>query len=262
MDDEGGPSLQVWSARTGRPHGPRISLRGKDEPEAIAFSPDGRRIAVSRLDASMVTRRTIEVWDLTTSRRAAVFPDAGAAEIAFSPDGNLLVTASGDRIDLMSKQVRRQALGPAGARDVAFSEDGQTLAVSTDRGSIDLWDATATRRIGAVPSMGNTDSPVTGLRFSPDGQLLAGVDDTGVRLWDVPDRRRLGGPLRLAGGDRISLAFDTSGRLHVASTLNRHVMIDLDPESIMNEICRSVGRDLTAEEWEQYLPGRARHPVC
>ncbi|WP_037688936.1 WD40 repeat domain-containing protein [Streptomyces scabiei] len=262
-DGERRPSLlQVWSARTGRPNGPLIDLRGEDEPEAISFFPDGRRIAVSRLDAAAVTQRTIEVWDLTTSHRTAVFRDAGAAELALSPDGTLLVTAAGDRIDFTSKKVRRQALGPAGARDVAFSEDGQTLAVSTDRGSIDLWDATATRRIGAIPSMGSTDSPVTSLRFSPDGQLLAGVDDTGVRLWDVPDRRRLGGPLRLAGGGHISVAFDTSGKLHVASTLNRHLTIDLDPESIINDICRSVGRDLTAEEWEQYLPNRARHPVC
>jgi hypothetical protein len=36
----------------------------------------------------------------------------------------------------------------------------------------------------------------------------------------------------------------------------------LDPSVWLREACAIVGRDLTAEEWDRYLPGRERTPTC
>jgi WD40 repeat protein len=69
-----------------------------------------------------------------------------------------------------------------------FSADGRLLAIGGDDArTVSLWDPVTAKRI---ITLGTLAGSVPGVTFSPDGQLLAAIqDDDRVVLWDVPRGR-------------------------------------------------------------------------
>jgi len=105
--------------------------------------------------------------------------------IAFSPDGNLIASASDDnsvRLWKRSGEVLQTWQHDDNVRQVAFSPDGKTVASASKDKTVKLWrvdDGTLLKTL-------EHDSGVRTARFSGDGQLLAtGDDDGSVRLWNA-----------------------------------------------------------------------------
>ena len=78
---------------------------------AVAFSPDGTRVATASGDGSA------RVFDAATGAELARLDHDGAGEaVAFSPDGTRVATASGRRVGAGVRRGHRGRAGPAGPR--------------------------------------------------------------------------------------------------------------------------------------------------
>jgi WD40 repeat protein len=151
--------------------------------------------------------------------------------VTFSPDGNLLASASWDNTVRLwdtsdpnnPKPVGQPLRGHTNfVTGVAFSPDGKTLASSSIDKTVRLWDLTTPTDVKelTVPLTGGGEFyPVA---FSPDGRTLAApADDGTIRLWDVTNRRAPHADPVLSGhtGAVRAIAFNPNGHT-LASTGN------------------------------------------
>ena len=144
----------VWDTTTGRI---RASFTNQGEISHIAFSPDGRHLAVASWNS------TITIWDVLHDRATRVLTGdtLGVNDVAYSPDGALLASSSLDdtaRVwDPSNGQLLRVWREQQPLESVAFSSDGSRLVTSDAAGTVSVWDAcTACGNAGELLAIART----------------------------------------------------------------------------------------------------------
>jgi WD40 repeat protein len=136
------------------------------------------------------------VWDLTTSTPTPTWRLPSApCRVAFSPDGQWLVTSEQDKYRFW--QVGSWAPGLAKPRDrleptpgpLAFSRDGRMLALARSAWTVQLIDAATGQEIATLSAP--DPQHINALCFSPDaGHLAVATNNHTIQLWDLRLIRR------------------------------------------------------------------------
>jgi len=125
---EGQPEIKLFEVATGRDLQSLPFSVG-----TVGLSADGKWLAAG-------AGSSVAVWDLTAGREVEnLAGQLGAQDIAFSPDGKLLITG-GDSLgvwDVASGRLIRTVQGAA--QSLAISADGRWLAANP-KGNLEIWD--------------------------------------------------------------------------------------------------------------------------
>ncbi|HEV3263501.1 MAG TPA: protein kinase, partial [Gemmataceae bacterium] len=177
-------TVRLWDAATGRLLA--VLAGHKNSINAVAFSPDGKRVATASFD------QTGRLWDGRTGQLLAVLRGHTGRvwHVLFSPNGTRVVTASDDTtLRLWDAQAGELFGVLRGHGDhflycaPVFTLDGSRLVSGSDDGTVRIWDMSLVERNGILSGH---KSYVYDVAFSPGGeQVAAAAWDGTARLWDA-----------------------------------------------------------------------------
>jgi WD40 repeat protein len=213
-------SIELWSAVDKRPLPGREVHKGP--VTALAFHPDGHRIATSAADVS----KGVKIWDMLHHEPLAVLDLQGvyADSMAFSPDGKLLALGrNGGQLSFWEPETGNYRVGNAptagpGNDSLVFSTDGAVIATSSGDGSVWITDVASGQVRQSLPA---DEKHVCPLAFSPDGKTLA-VGCTGkIRLFHMPTGQEFFS-VRVSWQARVdAVAFLPDGRTLLSDCITR-----------------------------------------
>jgi len=181
-------TIRVWDTSTGevvRVLRGQIGVGEEGKMYAGALSPDNSLLAIG----GWFKNDEIRLFDFRTGEvRALLKGHKNVVDgLAFSPDGNRLITGSKDDTARIWNLRTQKALHVLkGHKDniyaVTFSPDGNRVVTAGDDDNLRIWDAYSGSLIKTLT--GHTDD-VRAVAFTPDGKyLLSGSKDKSIRLWD------------------------------------------------------------------------------
>lgn len=216
-----------------------VAVRGRRSAYGL---DDGRIALVETGDRQLV--RTISTDLFSTLSLAWSGDGARIFASGQTEEAQVFDVATGARIDTL----------PAPAGSLAVSPDHATLVTGAFDGSINLYDAETLQPMGD-PLDGITTFP-SQIQFTPDGRtiIVSGIDST-MRFFDVASRLELGGPLAITS---LGAAVAPDSSELAVSTEHGVQRLALDVEALQTAACQLAGRNLTIEEWEQYIGGVPR----
>jgi WD40 repeat protein/serine/threonine protein kinase len=185
----------LWERATGQALRPLTGLPNpaRNNPGgqvvALAWSPDGKTLA-----SVNGYWNGVYLWETASGKhwKRLLGPTGRPAAVAWSPNGTILASGGADRTVCLWKAngelVSRLKDDQQGRITALAWLDGNTLATFGTNNRLCLWDTAGEKLRDSFLLAGRGRG-----RFSPDGRLLASLNDVaGVRLWETATGRPRG----------------------------------------------------------------------
>jgi hypothetical protein len=249
-----------------------------DLVRALAFSPDGRRLAVAGGPSGRFGE--IKIWDVQAAAPTIVSTIQGHTDtilaVAFSPDGSTIASAGYDKLvklwDVSTGKLRKTLKEHSDAvYALAFMPGGRQLVSAAGDRTLKIWDLSTGKRVftmtdaldslyavavhpsGSQIAAAGADRMIRTWSWNADasspggntGTLVASTfahADAVLRLTYSPD----GDTLVSAGADRVIKVWD--GR-----TLHENQRLEAQPDWIMGLALSADGRWLAAGRYDGTL---------
>ncbi|HEY9609388.1 hypothetical protein [Allocoleopsis sp.] len=221
---------------------------------SVSFSPDGKRLASSSRDGTVKlwTRRGTLIKTLVAHLNSSDYftgsgersastrgnsSDSRINAVTFSPDGQLLASASDDKTVTLwtaeGKLLKTLRGHSNWVLDVNFSPDSQMLASASYDNTVKLW----SRQGELIRTLRGHSDSVAHVRFSPTGHILATTSwDNRVQLWRLDDTL-----IKTLEGhkDRVtSVSWSNDGKALASASRDNTVMVwNLDLDDLLDKSC-------------------------
>ena len=215
LTGSGDETAKLWESSSGRQlltlKGHTVSIWGLS---ALPFSPDGQRIV------TVTTDGFARFWEAETGRELLALKGPGAPSFSPNGQWIVAQSGNAPKVWDARKQPGLLVLpGHTKAiRALAFSPDGQRLVTGSDDHTGKVWEVATGRELLALKGH---QAQLTAVAFSPDGQeILTGSQDNTARLWDANSgRERL--KIQGHRGGILSAAFSPKGERIVTGSSDR-----------------------------------------
>ncbi len=209
------------------------SDEGRLDPSCLAFAPNGRTLASEYYEG--YGDWSIELLDPSTGKpEDALRMVTNAYGLAYTPDGEaiavldvfgvqLFSVAEGEAMSWVGLPPNEKYLGQTPLdsryRSMAISPNDRTLAMGRRTGLLEIWDWRRREFLGRIENAQSIE--IAGVRFSPNGALLACCGGTGFQgrepdpiahIWEAST----GSLVRQWKGDEsavMAVAFSPNGRI-------------------------------------------------
>lgn len=194
----------------------------EDWVTAVAFDPEGRRIASASAD------RTVRTWNIETGESERVFGpfEAPVFGLIVLPDGSLVSGGLDGSLRWHSPETGEDLDELSGVTGpilcLATDPEGTRIAAGDESGVVRVWTTRDRREEFAFEGhRGNIES----VCFSPDGRALAsGCKDGTARLWDLAEGRTAR-TLSLHGEGVTAAVYRPDGRRVATASWDRTIGI-------------------------------------
>ena len=192
-------TVRIWDVNTGDKLDTITAHEGGIN--SVDWSPDGTRLATASDDG------TARVFDVGggAGRELVSVSDAdtahGLQSVAFSPDGDRIMTGDGIMTAVKIWDVSADAgtewlsvAGPPASMGDGFVDGGRAVVATTPNGGAATWDIASGKRIHEfAEGAASGEDPHTMVAVSADGRSVAriGADSYPVEAWDVKTGEQL-----------------------------------------------------------------------
>jgi WD40 repeat protein len=230
-----------------------VPLPNVDSIQSLFWGRDDRTLGI------ITTATTALLWDISTQQTTQL-PVNQVYTLSFSPDGRRIGIESETGWNLWDRQTQQIVQLPmTNIKSLIFSTSRSGTAADQYIGIVRdgvamVWNA-ATRQGYTLP----IDS-INGLEVGHDGRTLAIKSQRDAIAWDLETHQTV---IKIPYNEEVGfVGFSATGQYLLTQGTRSAGAWLLNVEQLIRESCSRLTRNLTQQEWQQYVGETASQDIC